>query len=103
MPHLLGKLDTSCDWYSFRRSQVRTSVRPHIFHRDLPLVGFVEQGNEGIFFRRTRQLMSKIKGKQGPHNSSDTDLRKIQTPENMEKIFKQTCLFSCIKSFLKVH
>ena len=36
--------------------------------------------------------MSKIKGNKGlPHNSIDTDLRKIQTPENIEKIFKQIC------------
>ena len=39
----------------------------------------------------------------GPHTSVNTDLRKIQTPENIENIFKQTCLFPCIKSFLKVH
>ena len=65
-------------------------------------MGFGEQGNKGIYFRRTRQLMSKIKGNKGLI-TIDTDLRKIQTPENIEKIFKQPCLFSCIKSFLKVH
>ena len=31
----------------------------------LKLVGFGEQGNEGIYFRRTRQLMFKIKGNKG--------------------------------------
>ena len=42
----------------------------------------------------------------GPYtgNSVNTDLRKIQTPENMDKItFSQTCLFPCIRSFLKAH
>ena len=47
--------------------------------------------------------MSKIKGNKGLITLIDTDLRKIQTPENIENFFKQTCLFSCIKSFLKVH
>ena len=36
--------------------------------------------------------MSKIKGNKGLITLIDTDLRKIQTPENTEKIFKQTCL-----------
>ena len=28
-----------------------------------------------------------------PHNSMNTGLRKIQTPEKIDKQFKQTCLF----------
>ena len=49
-----------------------------------PSVGF-DGRNKGIYFRGTRQLMSKIKGNRGLINSINTDLRKIQTPENTEK------------------
>ena len=45
--------------------------------------------------------MSEIKGNKGLITLIDTDLKKIQTPENIEKIFKQTCLFSCIKVLSK--